>query len=304
MPTLRDISYDPILSNVAIAYSNEDYIAETLFPTFPIAKQHGKYYEYNKAKWRQVKTLRAAGSPANEVETFNVERKDFFCDDHALKSFVPEEIEAQADSPIAPQTDETEGITELLLVDKERALATIMGDNTILTNSSTPGTLWDAASGSDPIGDVRTAKSKIHAKLFREPNTLVLQKQVYDKLIDHKDIIDRIKYSALGVATTELLARLFGVDRVIIAGAGYNSSKEGQDDSMGYIWGKHAWLAYIAPTLKIKQITFGYHFNYAKRITEKWTDGDRKGTFIRVHETYDQKLVCKDACYFLKDVIS
>jgi hypothetical protein len=306
MPTLRDVAQDAVLTNVAVKYTNEAYIADQILPTFTVKKQNGKYYVYDSAQMRPVKTLRAIGAGANEVDYGVSCSGTYGCDDHALKEFVAEEIQDQADQPIDPLIDATENVTERILIGKEKDLATNMASTSVLTNYSTlSGTdRWDDYTNSDPIDDVKTAKAAVHAKIFKTPNTLVLQKQVYEKLLDHPDIVERIKYSQLGVANAALLARIFDVENVLIASAGYNSADEGQADAHSYIWGKHAWLVYIAPTVKAKQVTFGYTFTYQTRVTEKWTDGDLKGTFVRVHENYDQKFVSVDAAYALRTVIS
>lgn len=306
MPTLRDVAADAVLTNVAVKYTNEAYIADQILPIFPVKKQNGKYYVYDAENLRPVKTLRAIGGEANEVDYGVSLSGTYGCDDNALKEFIPEEIQDQADQPIDPLIDATENVTERILIGKETALATNMASTSVLTNYTTlSGTdRWDDYTNSDPIGDVKTAKTAVHAKIFREPNVLVLQKQVYDVLLDHPDVIERIKYSQLGVASPELLARLFGVEKVIVASAGYNAVDEGVADSLSYIWGKHAFLVYVAPTVRAKQITFGYTFTYQSRVTERWTDGDKKGTYVRVHENYDQKFVTVNAAYALRTVIS
>ena len=307
MPTLRDVMQDPMLSNVSVKYQNADYVADQILPIFPVKKQNGKYYIYTGSHLRPVDTLRAAGSEANEVD-FQVDPDGtYHCDDNALKERVPFEVQDQADAAMDPLIDATENITERLMVGKERALAALMGSTAIITpnNTTLAGTdQWSDYSNSDPVDDVKTAKSTVHAAIFREPNVLVLQKQVYDKLLDHPDIVDRIKYSQMGVATPELLARIFGVAKVIVAGAGYNSVDEGVADSFSYCWGKHAWLIYIAPGKRLKQITFGYTFAYKKRQTKRWTDGDKECTYVRVNENTDQKLVSVLACYLIENAIA
>jgi hypothetical protein len=306
MPTLRDVLVDPVLSNVSVKYQNEEYIAEKILPVFSVKKQNGKYYVYDSAHLRPVDTLRAIGSPANEVDYGLSASGTYGCDDNALKEFVPKEIQDQADDALNPLIDATENVTERLMVGREQAVATSMADTSKLTSNTTlSGTdQWSDYTNSDPIGDIQTGKSTVHGNIFREPNVLVLQKEVYDKLVDHPDVIERIKYSQLGVATPELMARLFRVSKVLIAGAGYNSADEGQTDAHSYIWGKHAWLIYVSNVKRLKQITFGWTFAYETRKTERWTDGDRKGTYVRVHENYDQKLVTVGAAYLIKNAIA
>jgi len=93
-----------------------------------------------------------------------------------------------------------------------------------------------------PVGDVRTAKATVHAASGKTPNMMVVGKQVHDKLLDHPDILERIKYTQRGVVTEDILARLFEVDKYVIGKALYDSSQEGGTESLAYVWGKNVAL--------------------------------------------------------------
>ncbi len=308
-PTLYDIRFDPILSNVSVAYKNEEYIAEQILPIVKVATVTGKYFVYDTSNFRKSVSLRGMGASAKEVDYGVSQSTAFVIKEHALKELVPDELIEQAPSPLNPEMDATENVTEKLLVEKEYDLATWMKVVTNITNYKTFTGLagayyWSDYANSDPVGDIRTGKAAVHAKIFKDPNVLVLGKEVYDKLVDHPDIIDRIKYSALGVATTDLLARIFDVQKVVIGAAGYESATEGQTSSMGYIWGKYAWLLYVAPRPAIKQISFGYHFQNKVREVDKWYDKDRKGTFVRVTDCYTREIVSVDCAYLMTAVVA
>lgn len=302
----QDVVIDPALSNVSVKYTNSAFIADMIFPIVKVIKQTGKYYVYDKANLRIDATARAAGSGANEID-FGLTTASFSCDDHALKSFVADEIQDQAEAALNPLIDETETITEKLMLDRENNLATILTDTAQVTQNTTlSGTSqWSDYSNSDPIGDVRTARTTIHASTFKKPNTLILGKQVMDMLAEHPQIIDRVKYSMLGVVTEELLARIFQVEKVLVGEAGKNTAAEGQTDSLSYVWGKHAVVAFIAPQVGLKTLTLGITFTYAMREVKRWYDQDREGTYVRVgKDNYVQKVVAVLAGYLIKNAIA
>ncbi len=302
----QDVVVDPALSNVSIKYTNDTFIADMIFPVVPVAKQTGKYYIYDKSNLRALNTQRAAGSGANEID-FGLSLGSFACDDHALKEFVADEIADQADAALNPLIDATETVTEQLMLDREIKLATMLADTAQVTSNTTlSGTnQWSDYSNSDPIGDVRTARATVHTNTFKKPNTIVMSKTVFDMLIDHPAIIERIKYSQLGVVSAELLARVFQVEQILVGEAGYNSAVEGQSDSLAYVWGKHAIVCYVAPQVRLKQVTFGYTFTYAKRQVKRWRDEDREGTYVRIgQDNYVQKIVAVGAAYLIKNAIA
>ena len=302
----RDVVVDPVLSNVSIKFSNAEFIADRIMPILRVKKQTGVYYTYDKSNFRRDTTLRAGGSPANEVE-FGLSTSSFVCQDHALKEFVDDLVRDQADAPLNPMIDATENLTEKMMIDREKTLALVMADTGELSKNTTlSGTdQWDDYTNSDPITDVRTARTSVHTNTFKKPNTLVLSKEVFDILADHPQIIERIKYSQLGVITEELMARVFQVERILVGEAGENTATEGATDVLAYIWGKHAQIVYVSPRVGIKMLTFGVTFTYKSRQVKRWRDEDREGTFIRVgQDNYVQTIITDLAAYLIKNAIS
>lgn len=299
--TERDVVVDPALSNVSIRYSNDIFIADLLLPMLKVAKQTGKYFVYDKANLRIDQTTRAAGAGANEIDFGVAPTGVFSTNDHALKGFVSDEVQDQADAALNPLVDEVETITEKLMLDREQNAANLLFATGNITNNTTlSGTSqWSDGDNSDPIGDIRTARISVHQNTFKLPNTLVLGKQVYDQLIEHPQVIDRIKYSQLGVATPELLAKIFQVDKVIVGYAGSNTAKEGQTDSLSYVWGKYALVAYISPQIKLRNVTLGYTFTYSTRTAKRWRDEDREGTYVRIGNDNYQMALIAAACGYL-----
>lgn len=121
----QDVVVDPVLSNVSVKCSNETFIADQIFPVLKVAKQTGKYYIYDKSNLRVDKTARAAGSAANEIDYSMSLSGVFTCDDHALKGFVADEVQDQAEAALNPLVDETEVTTEKLMLDREKNAAAI-----------------------------------------------------------------------------------------------------------------------------------------------------------------------------------
>jgi len=308
--TNRYQGVDPVLTNVSIGYQNSAYIAETLFPSLRVSKQSGKHFIYDKGKFRVTDNERGAGARSHETTLSLTTGLPYFCEDHALKQFVTDEDVDGAVPPMDPFQDATENVTEQHMVAREAELAASLTSTSVLTQYTTlSGTSqWSDYSNSDPIGIIRTGKQTIHSAIHVDPNVLVLGKQVYDKLVDHPAVIERVKYSQLGVASPELLARLFDVERVIIGAAGKNTAVEGQTDAMGYIWGKNAILAYVNPRVSQKMITLGMTYQWKDRQVERLRgtdEEDRKGTYVRVgNHYYDQNLVSASAGYLVTAAVA
>lgn len=310
MATNRYQGVDPVLTQLSIGYQNSAYIAEMLFPSIRVAKQSGKHFIYDKGRFRVNDNKRGAGAPSKETTLSLTTGLPYFCEDHALKQFVTDEDVDNAVPPVDPFQDATENVTEMHMVAREVELAGSLTDTGTLTQNTTlSGTSqWSDYSNSDPFTVIETGKQTVHAAIHVDPNTLILGKQVWDKLKHHPAFLERVKYSQKGVISEDLLASLVGVDRVIIAAAGKNTAVEGQTDSMSYIWGKDAVLGYINPRVAQKMITLGLTYQWKERQVERLrgTDQeDRKGTFVRVgNHYYDQQLVSASAGYLIKSAVA
>lgn len=310
MATNRYQGVDPILSDVALAYENDAYIAELIFPSYKVEKQSAKHFVYDQGRFKVEENRRGQGAPSAEVTLTFTTSTSYFAEDHALKQFVSDEDADNATLAANPFNDATENVTELHWVARENELATMLADTAQLTQNITlSGTSqWSDYTNSDPVGVVRTGMQTVHAAIHKNPNTLILGKQVYDKLVDHPQFLERVKYSQLGVMTPELLARIFGVDRVLIGGAAKTTSVEGQTETTGYIWGKHAILAYIAPVVRPKILTLGLTYTWKTMQVERLRgtdEEDRKGTYVRVgNHYYDQKIVSASCGYLIKNAVA
>ena len=304
------LGVDPMLTNVAISYENDAYIAKMIFPELPVSKQSGKHFVYDRARFRNNDTLRGQGSNSNEITLAITTGTAYYAEDHAVKQFVSDEDVDNAMTPTSPFIDATENGTDTLMVAREVELAGMLADTAVLTQNTTlSGTSqWSDYTNSDPIGNIRTGMQTVHAAIGKDPNVLILGKQVYDKLVDHPAFTERVKYSQLGVMTPELLARIVGVEKVIIGGAHKTNSAEGQTETTTYIWGKHAILAYVAPRIAPKMITLGLTYTWKTMKVERLRgsdEEDRKGTYVRVgDEYYDQKLVTAAAGYLIKNAVA
>lgn len=306
----RYLGVDPMLTNVAIAYSNDAYVAELLFPSFPVAKQSAKHFVYDRGRFRVVDNLRGTSSPSNEVTMALTVGTPYYADDHSLKMFVPDEDVDNSITPTDPFVDATEYLMDMHAVAREVELATILTDTAILTQNVTlSGTSqFSDYTNSDPFTIIETAKQTIHAAIHQNANVALMGKQVWDKMKNHPAFLERVKYSQKGVLAEDLMASLIGVDRIIVGAAGKNTAVEGQTDVMGYIWGKHIVLAYVAAAVRPKLMTLGLTYTWKQQKVERLrgsTEEDRKGAYVRVGDYYwDMKMVSASAGYLIKNAVA
>jgi hypothetical protein len=304
-PTEKDVHVDSVMSGVSIKYTNDELIADQVLPVVPVKKESDKYYIYTR-NWKLPQSKRAAGAEANEVE-WNLDTATYQTEEYALKDFIPDRVRDNADNPLDMDIDSTENLTDLVQLGREKRVADIVfgaANYGTQTSALAGANQWDDYAGSDPIGDVRAKKAIVHAASGKTPNVMVIGYEAYLKLLDHPDVLERIKYTQKGLVTTDLLATLFEVDKILVGKALYDTTQEGVAESLSYIWGKSVALIYSQPSPGLKKVSFGYQFQSRGFRTKKWREEGREGDFVETGEIRDEKLVAAATGYLITTVVS
>jgi len=303
-PSKGDVHTNSVLSGVSVMYKNDSYIADQVLPVVPVKKESDLYYTYTR-NWRLPVALRAAGAEAAEVE-WNVGSDTYSCIEYALKDLLPDRVRNNADKPLSMDADTTENLTDLIQLGREKRVADVVftSGNHGSTSALSGTNQWDDYAGSDPIGDVRTAMNTVHAASGKLPNTMVMGREVFIKLLDHPDVLERIKYTQKGKITSQILASLFEVDKILVGNALYDSSTVDASESLGYIWGKSVALIYAQQSPGLKKVSYGYQFQSRGFRTKKWREEGRDGDFFESGEIRDEKIVATSCGYLYTTVVS
>jgi hypothetical protein len=310
MPDISSVHFDVALTNVSIAYRNMGFIARDIAPEVLVRRQSDRFFVYDpqRTSLRERDDLRAPGTEAAEVD-FELSSETYFCDGHALAGIIPDEERENSDSPLRPQIDRVEYLSDRLLLGQELALARTLTDPTFATNNSTnEGTLW-TADDFDPVARVETARQTIIQNAQVIPNTLVLSQPVYSALRNVAAVTDRVKYSRLGVIGTEDLAALFDVERVLIGRAVVQTTVD-DEPVFSHVWGNDAFLMHVPTRPSLKSISPVLTFVWGQAAgsmrgwsVDTWREERRKSTAVRVQKYYDIKQVASSAFYWFKNAI-
>jgi len=288
------IHIDKALTQISIGFPNNGLVGPALFPSVPVMKQSDKYYIFGREQWLPVPDLRAPGTEANEIPGYKVSLDTYYAQEHALQIPVTDEERENADSPFSPDRDGTDLVTAKIMLGREVAIknlaTTAANYGSGLSVTLAGGQQWSDYVNSDPISDMRTAKLSVHARIFMEPNTVILPYQVMTKLEDHPDFIERIKYSERAVIAPELLAALLGIPNWVIPGVGINTAALGQPATLGYLWGKDVVFAWVPPRPGLKIPAYGYEYTWGTQYVDRWREQKRKSDLIRAQRRYDLKL--------------
>ena len=301
-PSTTMVHVDAPLSDLSIKYTNDELIHEKICPSVTVKKQSDLYYIYGKENFKRVNSTRAPGSAARTINhTYTT--GSYHCLSNALNEKIPNEVRENADTPLDPEIDATENVTDVLLLNKEVRVRDMLYNG--ITNTGTPTVKWDAASGSTPDVDILAAVSVIHVACFKRANKIIIPWAVAVKLTTNSTIKEMTKYTMnlLTIGSAIMLPNpLWGME-VLIAGAGENTANLGQAAVNSYIWGNNVVLSYVNPSPGLKRLSLGYIFQWKAREVTKWYEQKEKSTYVEIEEYTDEKITCKECGYILTNVL-
>jgi hypothetical protein len=311
----RDVHLDVPLTNVAIAYKPEGFIADQLFPIVPVQKQSNAYYVWNIADaFRVSATLRAPGTEANIIER-NVSSGTFFCKNYALKDRIPYEDIANADAGFlfTERSNRIEFIKDKLYLDWEYRIAQTVTSGSNCGSYSAVASGW-TGSGADPIDDLWIGMANVEDVTGQKPNSIIFGRQAWRSFRNQTAVLNKF-YGTAGasnngrIVTPDMVKGLFELDRVLIGGAYRNTNDEGQSASLSLMWGDHVLIYYAPTTPRVDKPSFGYSFRWngvqgMDMGAEVFQDEKRKAEEVQLGYFQDEKLTASALSFLITNVSS
>lgn len=314
-PTKSQVHVDAVLTNIAVKFKQDssEFIADKIFPNVPVNKQSDKYFTYNRDAFARAQAERRSGAEESAGGGWQQSTDNYYCNQFSFHKDVPKDIDANTDAPLDAFRDATEFVTWAMMLKRESDFVSSYFKTGVWTTDVTPGVLWSTYATSDPIEDVKTGKRSIQKASFKKPNTLIVGPEVHDKLVDHPDIIDKMKYVAIPTpkATEAMLAQMFDVERYLVGESVGVTSVEGQTITTGFQWGKHALLCYTPPRPSLMTPAAGYTFGWNAFGNGLGIRVDRfpmrhlnNAERVEGDMAYDMKVIAPQCGYFFANVVA
>lgn len=328
-PTQSDLHVNQPLTNVSVAYIQkaDAFIATKVFPQVPVQKQSDMYWRYSKSDWRRTDVKRRAPSTETPGVGWNVDTDTYFAHVYGVHKDIDDQLRANADSNFRLDADATAFVTNQLLLKRDldwnaTYFRTGVWGRDLTGVSSNPGSdqflQWDLAT-SDPISQLAGLQVDFVRETGFKANTMVVGANVLKALKNHPGIIDRIKYTQRGIVTTDLIATLFDVERILVSYATIASGPHvpdarAQDAAATYDFISNpnsVLLCYTPSSPSIMQPAAGYTFTWRgylggnsqgiriKRFRMEHIASDR----IEGEMTYDMRVISPDVGVFLENAV-
>jgi len=185
---------------------------------------------------------------------------------------------------------------------QEKRIADAIFNGTNFSANSV-GTEWDkySAASADPVGDVKDGIVAFKNQCGMAPDTLIINFTTFHDIPRCARVQDLLKYTFPGIdipnMTSPILATLFGVPRVLVAGSIYDSAAKGQDASISDLWSsEYAMLCKTAAGQDITEPCIGRTFLWTEDspsnpIVETYREEQTRSDIIRVRHYVGEELI-------------
>lgn len=310
--TGRDLHIDQLLSEMAMGYRPEGFIADMIFPTVNVQKQSDLYVVFDRAdRTRVEETLRAPGTLARRV-TEQTGSASYFARNYALASPVVMEDKANADPMLLNNllNGKSTFLLDKLYMDWEVRVAKAVTSGSNVGSSSAVSSGWGGAG--NPIGNINTALDNVYYANGVRPNRIVMGVAAWRSFRRDANVRNLIfgNNNGGGYPNTQQAASLFDVDEILIGGAFQNVGQEAQAEALQSVWNDNVLVYYAPPTPTIERPSFAYNFRWAPagvpnmQVERHPYDSRTKSEDVEVGYYQDEKITGASYGFLLKSVNS
>lgn len=300
---------EPALTAIALAYTNERFIADLVLPRTPVAKQEFKYNKYALADAFTIpNTLVGRKGRPTEIEFGATEATDS-TRNYGLEDAIPVDDIINAVGRFDPRGRAAALLAELVMLDREkRAADLVFGSANYATANKT--TLVGAAQWSDTTSDpIKAIQDALDGMVMR-PNVGVFGRKTFSVLSRHPKIVAAAyplggNATSGGIVARAAIADLLELEELLVGEGWFNSAKPNQPATMVRLWSDFAsFIVRNKEVTTVGGVSFGYTAEWGTRVGGSREDPDiglRGGVRVRVGESVKELLVANDLGYLFID---
>lgn len=294
------------------------FIGQRVLPVMEVAKQAGNFGKIPIEQLLQNREVGRAPGSGYARGSFTFTPDTYATLEYGAEEPIDDrEAAMYADYFQAEQIASMRAYDAVLMAQEKRVAALLFNASTFSGHTAAVTNEWDSnhTTNAVPIDDVETAVRAVWTASGMWPNALIITRTVFRNLRNLDQVVERIQSAGAGSATKPsditpaMLAAVFDLEEVIVAGSAKNSANEGQAVSIAPVWDdEYALVARIAKTADMREACLGRTFHWAEDgsmiggAVESYRDEKIRGDVVRVRHDVCEKLLYAEAGYLLSNI--
>jgi len=279
------------------------FIGLEVMPVFPVSKQAGSYPVIPKEALLKISNTDRAPRGGYQRGDFEYERGTYSTAEQGWEEPL-DDVEAELfgqESPGAAELVATQRAWGKIMRAQEQRIANHIFGVTTFSTDANVSSEWNSYSTADPVGDVKDGIAAFRKKCGMSPDALIISFDTFLDIPRCSNVQNLLKYTYPGIdlanMSSAILAALFGVPRVLVAGAVYDSAGKGQDATIADLWSyEYAALVKIARGMDITEPCVGRTFLWTEDspqnpIVEQYRDEPVRSEIYRVRHHVGEQVI-------------
>lgn len=293
------------------------FIGLRALPVVEVAKKSGSFGIIPIEQLLQSPdTKRAPGSGYARGE-FGFETSTFACEEHGWEEPIDDCEAAMYAEYFDHEQISAARARDFVLRNMEIRIAALIFNATTWTGSTLTTVItneWDDAANAIPITDVKNAAATMWDNSGLWPDTLIINRKVFNNLRTCSQIIDSIRAAGAGDRALQgdinvgMLAQAFDLPKILVAGSAKNTATEGSL-TIAQIWSdEYAMVCKTANSADFREPCIGRMFHWGEDgstiggTVESYREEKVRGDIVRVRHDVDEKVLYVEAGHLLSNV--
>lgn len=292
------LSIDAALTILARNYIPDPrvYVGRKIAPIIGVPERKAQYPVYSRDAFRAAESSNIDRAGHANLITKELSTDLYHCKGHGLGDKITRigSYEVQWMSPTQQRTDSVMTITNQLVVEHEKTVASIVVDTTNyaaahILDVNTASIAWDAATG-DPIADITNMAMEVVKQTGRFPNVLWFDPNAWLAILKNANFRAKYLPTFNGAITETIFADLLPFNvQVVVCMAPELTSAAGMTETMAFTWAssstERCGLLYVAPGPSLYNpsalYTFGWNLPGSLEgfITGSWFENGTGGVY-------------------------
>jgi len=304
-PTQNSTVFRPDLGVLLTEYldgAQQGYIGTQIFTPFPVSYEGATYPVIPAEALLKLPDTRRTKRSAYSRSGLEYEEGKYQCSEYGHEEPIDDSERKLLDQRIPGASDRVAALrgARILLASQEKRIASKLFNASNFTAHAVTNE-WDDLVNATPISDVNDGKSAFRNQCGMLPDALVIAYSTFQRLKNCSNIVDRLKYTFPGMdinkMSSDQLAAVFDVPRVLIGNSVYDSANKGQSRIITDIWNnEYAALVKIGSGMDLSGPCVGRTFLYESDspenpIVETYREEQIRSDVYRVRHSVDERLI-------------
>jgi hypothetical protein len=229
-------SFQPVISEAVNAVGRNRFAGAIVLPFYSVDKSQGKYSKITAAQFdNDVTKPRAAGSNFAQTSS-EFTAATFECLEYGAENSLDDLdiASAESDAQLDITTVAANQLADDLMIGHEIRVANALSGASFTSTAATAA--MSVVASATPIADINAAVLRLNADGVFDRIHLIMEASLYAEMLQTDDMRNLINGSGNMVWAKDQVARVLGVDEIVIANTRYNSAIKGQSASRSSVW--------------------------------------------------------------------